>query len=765
MTTRVVPHVTRTRVMIDGLVQGVGFRPFIYRLASDLRLGGWVENCPQGVVLEVEGSADVLETFVWRIDKENPPHSHIASLKTSPVEPLGQTRFEIRASNGQGAKTTAILPDIATCRACLDEINDPGNRRYSYPFTNCTNCGPRFSIVESLPYDRANTTMKAFRMCAQCADEYFNSRDRRFHAQPNACPRCGPHVEMWDPTGCVLSLHDMALRDAAVAIQNGGIVAIKGIGGFHLLVDARNEPAVRRLRRRKGREEKPFALMFPNIKQIEAECEVSELERRLLLSSAAPITLVRQKQGRGHIASSVAPNNPYLGVMLPYSPLHHVLMRELKFPVVGTSGNVSDEPICTDEHDVLDRLGNIADFFLVHNRPIARHLDDSIMRVISGREQVLRCARGYAPTPIHLDRAVPSTLAMGSHLKNTIAVTVGRDILLSQHIGDLETSGARQAFGKTVSDFKQLYEVHSPVVMDDAHPDYGSTQILEASGFTAAQVQHHYAHVLSCMADNRIEGPVLGIAWDGAGLGMDRTIWGGEFLHVDDTSWRRAAHFRTFRVPGGDKASREPWRSAIALLFELLGEKCFDLKDADCVRLLSRTQRRIVHRMLTRRLNSPITSSVGRLFDGLASLLGIRQFTTYEGQAAIALEFRAEEVRSDQHYAFCLRSIAGESPAIVVDWAVMILGILDDMHRGVSTGIISAKIHHTLVEIIVAVASTIGEERVILTGGCFQNRYLSERAIVRLREEGFTPYWHHKVPPNDGGIALGQAVAASRLRI
>ncbi|MDW8241321.1 MAG: carbamoyltransferase HypF, partial [Acidobacteriota bacterium] len=515
----------RLRITIRGAVQGVGFRPFVYRLANEMGLPGWVLNSPQGVFIEVEGNAPELETFLLRIEREKPPRSFIQSLEYSFLDPVGYTTFEIRHSDESGEKTALVLPDIATCSDCLREIFDPTNRRHRYPFTNCTNCGPRFTIIEALPYDRPNTTMKHFAMCNECRSEYENPLDRRFHAQPNACPRCGPHLELWDAGGKVLASHHDALGGAAAAIRDGRIVAVKGLGGFHLIVDARNEDAVVCLRRRKHREEKPFALMYPHLECVKEHCIVSELEERLLLSPESPIVLLRRRSEgrivRSAISPSVAPGNPYLGVMLPYTPLHHLLMAELGFPVVATSGNLSDEPICTDEQEALERLAGIADLFLIHNRPIARHVDDSVVRVMMGRELVLRRARGYAPLPIANcgvtdSQGTPSLVqegtssptsmfAVGAHLKNTIAVSVGSQVFVSQHIGDLETAEAFEAFQRVIKSFHDLYNLRPSAVACDAHPDYLSTHYARRNGLPVISVQHHYAHVLSCMAENELE--------------------------------------------------------------------------------------------------------------------------------------------------------------------------------------------------------------------------------------------------------------------
>jgi hydrogenase maturation protein HypF len=760
----------RLRVVIRGAVQGVGFRPFVYRLAREIGLVGWVNNSPQGVFIEVEGDQRRLASFLLRIEREKPPRSFIQSLESSFLDPKGFTRFEIRRSDTAGEKTALVLPDIAVCPDCLDDISDPDNRRYRYPFTNCTNCGPRFSIIESLPYDRAGTTMKKFVMCNECASEYENPLDRRFHAQPNACPQCGPHLELWDGAGEILAFHDQSLVAAADAIRAGKILAVKGLGGFHLVADARNEDAVLELRCRKHREEKPFALMYPSLDAIKADCEVSEIEERLLHSPESPIVLLGRNGpnpqsacGSGRNLQSIAPKNPYLGAMLPYTPLHDLLLKELQFPVIATSGNLSDEPICIDEHEALERLSGIADLFLVHNRPIIRHIDDSIVRVMMGREMVLRRARGYAPLPCHLTETLPSMLATGAHLKNSIAVSVGKEVFVSQHIGDLENAQAFEAFQRVIHSFDRLYDVEPSFIACDAHPDYLSTQFARMSQLPALSVQHHYAHVLACLAENEVTAPALGVAWDGSGYGLDGTIWGGEFLRITEDSFERVAHFRTFRLPGGERAVKEPRRAAIGLLYEIFGDKTFAMDALAPVRSLTACELNLLHQMLQKKINAPVTSSAGRIFDIVASIAGVRQVTRFEGQSAMELEFALDGIKTEETYPLGL-SAGDRRSAIVVDWQPMVLGVINDIRGGVATGIISAKFHNTMVESILAVARRVGEERVAITGGCFQNRYLSERAIRRLRDEGFKPYWHQRIPPNDGGIALGQIVAAARAK-
>jgi hydrogenase maturation protein HypF len=754
-------EVRRLRVVIRGAVQGVGFRPFVYRLAHDMGLPGWVNNSPQGVFVEVEGRQAELDAFLRRLESDRPPRSFIQSMEPVVLDPVGFTAFEIRASVEDGSKSALILPDIATCPDCLAEIYDPSARRYLYPFTNCTNCGPRFTIIESLPYDRPNTTMKDFPMCPDCLAEYEDPLDRRFHAQPIACPHCGPHLELWTPGGDHLARHHNALVGAAMALHEGCIVAMKGLGGFMLLANAQREDTVARLRERKHREEKPFAMMYPSAAMVARHCEVSEAESRLLRSPEAPIVLLKRRWESCELASNVSLNSPYFGVMLPYTPLHHLLMSELGFPVVATSGNVSDEPICIDEHEALERLAGVADLFLVHNRPIARHADDSVARVLAGREMIVRRARGYAPLPVRLDREVAPMLAVGAHLKNTAALAVGRDVFVSQHIGDLETAEATNAFIRVVTDLQRLYDAHPQAVACDMHPDYLCTRYAESLGLPIRKVQHHAAHVYACMAENGLTGPVLGVSWDGTGYGTDGTVWGGEFLRMAGGGFTRAAHLRTFRLPGGDRAAREPRRSAIGLLYELFGSRLATRQELPRAVDCGDEELRVWLSMLEKGVNSPVTSSAGRLFDAVASIVGLRQISNHEGQAAMELEFATGGVQAEDWYGFNVLPSDISHEAMVVDWEPTIYDMLADLDQGTPVTLASARFHNTLAEMIVAVAERVGEQCVALTGGCFQNAYLAERAIRRLREAGFRPYWHQRVPPNDGGIALGQIVGAA----
>ncbi|MDI6779893.1 MAG: carbamoyltransferase HypF [Bacteroidota bacterium] len=764
----------RLHIIIRGAVQGVGFRPFIYRLAKEIGLYGYVLNSPNGVFIEVDGEKSALDRFVLRIEKEKPPRAIINSMEFSFLDPAGFTKFEIKESKQDGEINTLILPDIAVCDDCLSEMFDPHDRRHLYPFINCTNCGPRFSIIESIPYDRPNTSMKIFEMCEDCRREYENPLERRFHAQPIACPVCGPHIELWDAQGDRISKLHIALIDAAKAIHDGKIVALKGLGGFQLLCDARNNEVVARLRERKHREEKPFALMFPNIESVQNVCEVSSLEERLILSPESPIVLLKRKlhiaYHTSHISPLIAPMNPYLGIMLPYTPLHHLLMKQLSFPVVATSGNLSEEPMCIDEYEALERLKDIADYFLVHNRPIVRQVDDSIVRIILEREMVLRRARGYAPLPIMLDHSTDqeiqkSIIAVGAHLKNTIAISKGNNVFISQHIGDLETGEAYSAFTKTIGDFLKLYNTDHVEVVSDLHPDYLSTKYAQEIKDEPQKVQHHIAHVAACRAENQVQGEALGVAWDGTGYGLDGTIWGGEFFRCDEESYERVGTFKQFRLPGGEVAIKEPRRSALGILFKAYGNSIFEKQNwilkHQLIHMFSEFELNTLKTMLNKNINSPVTSSVGRLFDAVASLVGISQHTKYEGQSAMMLEFAADVSVVDS-YDFTI----DEGSPLIINWKPMVEQIFDDLRHEVDKSIISAKFHNTLARTILATAKKIGENKVLLSGGCFQNAFLLERTVDLLKSENIFVYWHQRIPPNDGGISLGQiAIAMNKSKI
>jgi len=736
----------RLQVRMRGAVQGVGFRPFVYRLANDLGLTGWVRNSSDGLVIEVEGPRAELDRFLERLASERPAAALVLETRTARSAATGCRTFQILASDETVERTASLLPELATCRECLTEISDPSDRRYGYPFTNCTNCGPRFTIIEDIPYDRPRTTMRGFAMCPECRGEYTDPANRRFHAQPNACPRCGPRLWAETPGNASVDLTSMpsehAIVEAGRVLQQGGIVALKGIGGFQLLTDARQPEAVERLRERKHREAKPFALMMPGIEMVCHYCEVSAEEQRLLESPAAPIVLLKPSGAPG-LAPGVAESSPYLGVMLPYSPLHHLLMREFPFPIVATSGNASDEPIAIENQEARARLGEIADLFVMHNRPIARPCDDSVVRLVRGRESVMRRARGYAPLPVFVGRDLPAVLAVGGHLKNTVAIAVGQQVFLSQHVGDLDTIEARGAFERAIDDLCRLYRFKPELVACDLHPDYASTRWARESGLPLVAIQHHQAHVAACAAENGIEGPYLGVSWDGTGYGLDGTVWGGEFFHADGIEFERIAHLRPFRLPGGEAAVREGWRSASSLLWEVGGQSAAALP----------AQRLPLLRMLEHGVNAPWTTSVGRLFDAVASMVGVADESRFEGQAAMMLERAIGSLSTDESYELVSSGDTG-------DWAPLIEAVRQDVARQEPKGLVAARFHNALANWIVTVSERVGERQVVLSGGVFQNGYLVERTSALLEAGGFRVLTHRYVPPNDGGIALGQAVLA-----
>jgi hydrogenase maturation protein HypF len=828
---------------VRGVVQGVGFRPFVYNTARSLGLSGWVLNEADVVRIEVQGAAAALDGFLDALRHGPPPQARIDAMDVAEIatqecpEEEGSGGFQIRTSTGQSAPRPTIPADLATCGDCLAEINDPAQRRYRYPFTNCTNCGPRWSIIRLLPYDRPRTSMAAFVMCPECQAEYDDPSDRRFHAQPIACPRCGPAVQLLDNLGRSIAREDAALIAAVEALLAGRIVALKGLGGFQLLADATHASAVALLRRRKRRPDRPFAVMLPSLDDARKYCHVSDEEALALTSHRAPIVLLRSRagQGGGHsclpqvdknvcptgpldsrlstldsqLLNGVAPGNPYLGVMLPYTPLHHLLMQAVGRPIVCTSGNLSEEPMAIATDDALRRLGPIADVFLIHNRPIVRPVDDSIVRLGPDGVQVLRRARGFAPLPLEITidgqgrAGGPTILAVGGHLKNTAALCLSRvrvythadeladesgrvrvythadqradepirvrasthptgdastppaQVVMSAHVGDLDSVLSIEVFRRAIDDLLDFFQARPDAVACDLHPDYASTRQAEVlparRDVPLLRVQHHHAHVAACMAEHGLTGPVLGFAWDGTGYGTDGTVWGGEMLLCQRGVFRRAAHLRTFALPGGDRAVREPRRSALGLLYELFGPEAA----AHASAWFTAAETNTVLAALARGLNAPRTSSMGRLFDAVAAICGLPPVISFEGQAAMALEFAADEDEQES-YEFALSG--GE--CIVVDWAPMIRAVLADRAGGVPVGRISARFHNALAETAVAVARCVGCPTVALTGGCFQNDLLVRRVRQRLSAAGFQVYTHLKVPPGDGGIALGQVYVA-----
>lgn len=745
----------RQQLRLVGMVQGVGFRPFVHRLATACGLAGWVRNSSSGVTVEVEGPEARVKEFVRRLETDAPPHAKVYEMECVCREPEGATGFAILPSEADAATAPFVLPDLALCDACRSELFDPNDRRYRHPFITCTHCGPRYTIVAKLPYDRPNTSMARFAMCDACRSEYENPDDRRHHAQPIACSECGPRLALWTARGDEIETRDAALRAAAEALREGAIVAVKGLGGFHLMADARSSKTVGLLRERKGRWRKPFAVMVPDLETLRALCRVSCEEERVLRSAAAPIVLLDRRSPA--LAENVAPGLSRLGVLLPYTPLHHLLMDDLQFPLVATSGNLSEEPICIDEKDALRDLGRIADFLLVHDRPILRPVDDSVMMVASGRPMVLRRARGLAPIPISVRRTGPALLAVGAHQKCTVALGVGQSVVLSQHLGDLETEKACAAFEAAQEDLGRLYGLQAAAVACDLHPDYVSTRSARASGLPCEPVQHHHAHVVSCLAENDLQGRVLGVAWDGTGLGTDGTIWGGEFLLADEAGFERFAALRAFSLPGGDAAVREPRRVAFALLWEAGCLSRAESLGVDAVRSFASGERQVLQRLLEQGLNAPRTSSMGRLFDAVSALVGLCPTASFEGEAAMVLEAAASD---DPVEAYPMTWVQGPD-GWRLDWQPLVEALLDDLEQGRTAASLAARFHEALARAVLEAARRAALERVVLSGGCFQNRRLLERSQALLREGGFRVFVHQSVPPNDGGLALGQWVAAA----
>jgi hydrogenase maturation protein HypF len=744
----------RTAVRVAGIVQGVGFRPFVYALARRLGLFGFVGNDVDGVFIEVEGPPSAIRAFLPALEFEAPSLARVDRVTASPVQPLGASCFEIVASETSGRHTVLIAPDTATCDACLRELADPADRRFRYPFINCTNCGPRFTIVRDVPYDRPLTTMAGFRMCAACAAEYEDPGDRRFHAQPTCCPACGPRLSLLTSRGQPLALP--ALETAADLLRRGAVVAVKGLGGYHLAADATCEAPVAALRSRKHREDKPFAVMVAGLESARRLCQVSEAEADLLLSPARPIVLLPRLPSAG-VALSVAPGNRQLGVMLPYTPLHHLLLALVDRPLVLTSGNVSDEPIAFLDTDAVERLSGIADAFLTHDRPIHIRTDDSVTRVVSGRPAPLRRSRGYAPAPLAVRGGFPRpVLACGAELKNTFCLARGQHAFVSHHIGDLENAETLQSFTSGISHYRRLFDIEPEVVAYDLHPEYLSTKYaLELSGVDLVGVQHHHAHIAACLADNDVSGPVIGVAFDGTGYGTDGTIWGGEFLVADLAGFQRAGHLAPVPMPGGAAAIRQPWRMAAAYL----SAAGVDASELDVARR-NAARWDAVASMARRGVNAPLTSSAGRLFDAVAAVLGVRDEINYEGQAAVELEQLASVGTTGAY-----RAAVESGAPFRVRGADLVAAAVEDIAVNTPREIVAARFHNGLVALITEACLHLRDQytlnTVALSGGVFQNLLLLTRTVDALKAQGFTVLTHSRIPCNDGGISLGQAVVAT----
>jgi hydrogenase maturation protein HypF len=751
---------TLKKIHITGVVQGVGFRPFVYQLAHRHGLTGWVCNTSAGVDIEAEGVAPALEQFLMELESEAPAMARIESITSSDGQPNGYQRFEIRRSVSLEGTYQLISPDVATCDDCLSELLDPQDRRYRYPFTNCTNCGPRFTIIEDIPYDRPLTTMRDFVMCPECQAEYDDPLDRRFHAQPNACPACGPQLRLTDPQGKQVAVAD-EIQATTRLLEEGRVLAIKGLGGFHLACDATSDEAVQRLRERKRRPAKPMAVMIATMSDVRAHCLVSPQEEELLTSSQCPIVLLRWREDSS-VSSLVAPGNRYLGVMLPYTPLHHVLLREVGRPLVMTSGNLSEEPIAIDNDEALARLRGIADYFLLHNREIYARYDDSVWMLPAERQQPLRRSRGYAPFPVRLPFKARQVLACGTELKNTFCATKDEYAFLSQHIGDMENLETLEHFETSIELYKRLFRLEPEIVAHDLHPEYLATKY--ALGLDSAvrlvPVQHHHAHVVSCMVDNGVQEDVIGVALDGTGYGTDGRIWGGEFLVAGYEGFRRVGHLRYVPLPGGDAAIRRPYRIAVSQLYSLLGDE--GLEEAlPFLGPVDPEELSIVKQQIEKGINAPLTSSCGRLFDAVSALVGFRGDATYEGQAAVQLEMMAYDGEEGASYPF---SISEVEEVGVIELEEMWRGILDDLRAQAPAPTVAMRFHNTVAQMIVGmcrrVAGESGLQRVALSGGCFQNRLLLAKATRGLEDAGLEVLTHTRVPCNDGGVSLGQAVVA-----
>ena len=761
----------RRQIDVAGIVQGVGFRPYVYRLATGRHLRGTIRNTSAGVTIEIQGPAETVQDFVDHLPAEAPPLARITSVAVHEVpcnEVVGNGDGEFRIVHSREGEEvrTLISPDVAVCPDCLREMFDRNDRRYRYPFINCTNCGPRFTIIRDIPYDRPSTSMATFPMCPACLAEYENPLDRRFHAQPNACWKCGPRVELWDKSGRRIEGRD-PIVEAAAGLNAGLVVAVKGLGGFHLAVDATNRGAVALLRQRKRRVEKPFAVMVSDLRAAEEICALDEAARAVLQSIQRPIVLLPKKMG-SQIPDDVAPCNRYLGIVLPYTPLHHLLVAEGDFQaLVMTSGNLSEEPIAIDNQEAISRLSGLADYFLVHNRDILLRCDDSVVRVAGGITRQLRRSRGFVPVPVFLRNEQPSVLAVGGELKNTICLTKGKHAFLSQHVGDLENVESYRFFHEAVQHLERILEIRPEIIAYDLHPDYFSTKWAQRqSAAKMVGVQHHHAHIASCMAENQLEGLVIGFALDGTGYGTDGNVWGGEVLIAGYEDFERAAHFEYVAMPGGAAAIREPWRMAVSYLAHHFGPEFLKL-DIPFVRHLDRPRVDVLLRMMEQGVNSPLTSSCGRLFDAVAALAGIRQQVNYEAQAAIELEMAMAS--SDETGAYPL-SLAPENDRWTIGTRPLFEGLLEDLRRNVSVAVISRRFHNGLVETFVELATLLRDKtalnRVCLSGGTFHNVYLSQRLEARLCEARFEVFTQKEVPAGDGGLSLGQAVvAAAKMRV
>ncbi|MBU2598833.1 MAG: carbamoyltransferase HypF [Actinobacteria bacterium] len=862
-------NVLRYRINVKGVVQGVGFRPFIYRLAKENRLYGWVLNSSEGVIIEVEGESKNLNLFIKNIKEKAPPMAKIDEISLEEQEPIYYKKFEIKKSVRKKGKYQLVSPDVAICEDCLSELFDKNDRRYLYPFINCTNCGPRFTIIKDMPYDRTNTTMNEFIMCENCQKEYDDPLSRRFHAQPNACSVCGPHIWLVDNKGKLVN-NENPIEEASNLLKNKMIIGVKGLGGFQFACDATSNDAVKRMRMRKNRPSKPFAIMVKDVDQVKEICYLNKEEEKLLTGSQKPIVLLERKgklykenENNIRVCEQIARNNNYLGVMIPYTPLHYTLLRSFDKPLVMTSGNISEEPIAIENEEAIKRLGHIVDYFLFHNRDIYGRYDDSVTKIFDNKVQMVRRARGYCPYPVKLDYHSKKILAVGPHLKNTYCLADGENAFVSQHIGDLENLETMNHFTSSLSTYKNLFKIEPEIVAYDMHPGYLSTQFAkETNKEVKIAVQHHHAHIASVMAENHLKGKVIGIAFDGTGYGTDETIWGGEFLIADEFGFERVAHFRKVLMPGSEKAIERPYRMAISYLFEVYKNKIFKCKDKETDNIIKKsgknklnnkitkdnlnnsekdklenkklykediknkkseiynlfkndsnkffkgirkacrdTELKVIINQLISGFNSPLTSSCGRLFDAVSSLLSISQHNYYEGQAAVELEMVNNESTLES-YPFIIRkenynqsvnnlnkysikkdfkanmisenrisknekSIVSINKNMIIDTLSIIEGIIADIKKGYKSSYISAKFHNTIIAIISKICEIMYKKfnikKVVLSGGVFQNNIILNRSFRILREKGFDVFTNFQVPVNDGGISLGQAFVAHHI--
>jgi len=750
-------------ISVKGVVQGVGFRPFVYQLANQFNLKGFVCNTSEDVRIEVEGDTKDIERFLLELPNQAPPLSHIESITANRGPQANYKEFNIRPSTTEEGKYQLVSPDIATCPDCLREIFNPEDRRYRYPFTNCTNCGPRFTIIADIPYDRLNTTMSDFRMCPECQREYEDPFDRRFHAQPNACPECGPQMELKDCRGNPVICAD-AIGETSQLLKQGKIIAVKGLGGFLLACNATDQEAVNRLRRSKNRPAKPLAVMVSSLDEAREHCYVNNKEAELLASPGSPIVLMKWKADSS-ISKAVAPGLKYLGIMLPYTPLHHILLRETGLPLVMSSGNLSEEPIAKDNDEAIFRLAGIADYFLTHNRDIYARYDDSVTFVERGVPRLIRRARGYAPHPIRLNCESRQILGCGAEEKNTFCLTRDNFAFVSQHIGDMENLETLESFKDTVNLYKKLFRIEPRIVAHDLHPEYLTTKYAKEQGdndgdIKLIPVQHHHAHIVSCMVDNGIEAPVIGIALDGTGYGSDGNIWGGEFMVAEYKRFNRMGHLEYLPLPGGALAIKKPYRTAIGYLLSLGIDLDQNLRFLDHV---EPQEINIIKNQIEKNINSPLASSCGRLFDAVAALIGVRGEIEYEAQAAIELEMLAwDEADETGLYPF---SVDTQDDLNIIKLQDLFTSIISDLRESTPQAIIAARFHNTIARIIIELCQIIstktGINQVALSGGVFQNRLLLNKAVASLESNKFEVFTHRQVPCNDGGISLGQVVIAN----